>query len=81
MQRVEPRRRTGQQRRQPGPAADEALAAVDDVQTQIDDLDARVANLEGIDPYELDNRLSDVERRVDEACTTLAFDLDTFGCY
>jgi hypothetical protein len=70
-----------------GPDADDALAAVDDVQGQVHDLDSRVANLEGVDPYDLDSRLSevesrvsDVESRVDEACSTLAFDLDTFGC-
>jgi hypothetical protein len=60
--------------------ADEALASVDDVQTQVDDLSSRVDNLEGVDVYDLDSRLSEVESRVEEACSTLAFDLHTVGC-
>jgi hypothetical protein len=41
--------------------ADEALAGVDDAQTQIDDLSSRVDNLEGVDVYDLESRLSEVE--------------------
>jgi hypothetical protein len=34
-----------------------------------------VDSLEGVDIYEPEGRLSDVESRVDDACSTLAFDL------
>ena len=45
-----------------------------------DDLYERVADLESIDPYDLESRLSTAESRIDEACNTLSLDLDTFGC-
>jgi hypothetical protein len=43
-------------------------------------LSARVENLEGVDVYDVESRLSEVESRVDEACDQLAFDLNTLGC-
>lgn len=46
----------------------------------MDDLSSRVDNLEGVDVYDLDSRLSEVESRVEQACSTLALNLDTFGC-
>jgi hypothetical protein len=60
--------------------ADEALARVDEAQTQIDDLSSRVDNLEGVDIYDVERRLSEVESRVDEACDQLASDLGASGC-
>lgn len=63
-----------------GADADEALTAIGDVQSQVDELASRVDNLEGIDPYTLDSRLSDVEGRIDSACSTLTFELIASGC-
>lgn len=60
--------------------ADEALAGVDDVQTQLDDVSSRVDNLEGVDTYDLESRVSDLESQMDEVCSTLDFDLDLYVC-
>ena len=60
--------------------AEEALAGVDDVQSQLDDVSYRVDDLEGIDTYDLESRVSGVESRIDEICSTLDFDLDLYVC-
>jgi len=58
----------------------DAASAAEDAQGLADDLYERVADLESIDPYDLESRLSTAESRIDEACNTLSLDLDTFGC-
>jgi hypothetical protein len=65
-----------------GPSGPEGPAGpgVDDVMAGVEDLEARVDNLEGVDIYDVEQRLSDAETRVDEACSTLSLDLDTYGC-
>ena len=60
--------------------ADEALAGMEDLQSQIDDLSSRVDNLEGVDVYDLDSRLSEVESDLSSVCNTLDFDLDLYVC-
>lgn len=71
----------------PGPGVEDVQAAVDDAQStaddglaQVEDIGSRVDNLEGVDVYDLESRVSDLESRVEEACSTLSYDLDTFGC-
>jgi hypothetical protein len=39
-----------------------------------------VRDLEGIHPYDLDSRLSDVESDVDNICSTLDFALNLYTC-
>jgi hypothetical protein len=60
--------------------AEEAASAAEEARGMADDLDGRLAELESIDLYDLESRLSAAESRVDEACSTLSFDLDTYGC-
>ena len=63
-----------------GPGVEDVSSTVDDLNSRVDDIEDSVHNLEGVDVYEVEQRLTDVESRVDEACSTLSLDLDTFGC-
>lgn len=60
--------------------AEDATGVADEAIGLADDLEGRVAELESINLFDLENRLSAAESRIDEACSTLSFDLDTYGC-
>ena len=60
--------------------ADEALAGIDDVQTQVDEVGYRVDDLEGVDTYDLESQVSDLESQMDEVCFTFNIELDLYPC-
>jgi len=60
--------------------AEDASTAADEARALAEDVDGRLTEIESIDLYDVESRLSDTESRVEEACSTLSLDLDTYGC-
>jgi len=70
-----------------GPGVEDTQATADDAQTtadnalsRVEEAEGRLAELENVDTSDLDSRLSELESKVDDACSTLSFELNTSGC-